>query len=104
MAWILGACSCHRSPGALAIRLKNCESSSSAGGVVMQVRIEYTYDPESKNWSYRVPSLGIVGGSATREDAEREVIEAITFALEDDPEAAEPSEGESRYLELSIQR
>jgi predicted RNase H-like HicB family nuclease len=70
----------------------------------MQVRIEYTYDSESHNWSYRVPSLGIVGGSETREDAEREVIEAIAFALEDDPEVAEPIEGEIRYLELSVQR
>ena len=70
----------------------------------MQVRIEYTYDPESQNWSYRVPSLGIVGGSETRDDAEREVIEAITYALEDEPEAAEPIDGEIRYLELSIQR
>jgi predicted RNase H-like HicB family nuclease len=51
-----------------------------------------------------VPSLGIVGGSETREDAEREVIEAIALALEDDQEVAEPIEGEIRYLELSIQR
>jgi hypothetical protein len=42
-------------------------------------RIRYTYDPESKNWSFEVPSLGIVGGAETREEAERQAAEAIDF-------------------------
>jgi hypothetical protein len=70
----------------------------------MQVRIEDIYDPESRNWSYRVPSLGIAGGSKTRENVEREVIEALTYALKVEDETTEPVEGEVRYLELSIQR
>ena len=35
----------------------------------MKLRVEYAYDPESHNWSFRVPSLGIVGGAESREDA-----------------------------------
>jgi len=42
-------------------------------------RIRYTYDPESKNWSFEVPSLGIVGGAETRAEAEHQAAEAIDF-------------------------
>ncbi len=70
----------------------------------MQLRVEYSYDPESRNWSFRVPSLGIVGAAETREAAEQAVIEAIAYALEDESEVAEPIEGEVHYLELSVQR
>jgi predicted RNase H-like HicB family nuclease len=42
-------------------------------------RIRYTYDPESNNWSFEVPSLGIVGGAETRAEAERQAVEAIDF-------------------------
>ena len=31
--------------------------------MVMRLRVEYAYDAESHNWSFRVPSLGIVGGA-----------------------------------------
>ena len=27
------------------------------------LRVEYTYDPESRNWCFVVPSLGIIGGA-----------------------------------------
>jgi hypothetical protein len=37
-------------------------------------------------WHYRVPALHINGGGmATREDAQRECLDAIAFALEGDP-------------------
>jgi hypothetical protein len=43
--------------------------------MIMRLRVEYAYDSESRNWSFRVPSLGIVGGADTRDDAERKAVE-----------------------------
>ncbi len=48
----------------------------------MKLRVEYMYDPESENWCFVVPSLGIIGGAQTREEAEQQAIDAITFTLE----------------------
>ena len=70
----------------------------------MQVRIEYIYDPESRNWCFRVPSLGIIGGADTREEAEQGAIDAIAYALEGETDGAELGDGEVRYLELVVQR
>jgi hypothetical protein len=70
----------------------------------VQLRVEYIYDPESRNWCFRVPSLGIIGGADTREGAEREAIATIAYALEDESEYGEPAEGEVRYLRLTVQR
>jgi hypothetical protein len=50
-------------------------------------KIQYTYDPESKGSSFRVPSLGIVGGAETQEEAERLADEAIAFAGRNDQPA-----------------
>ena len=50
-------------------------------------RTHYTYDPGSKGWSFRVPSLGIVGGAETREEAERLAGEAIVLAHRHDEPA-----------------
>lgn len=50
------------------------------------LRAEFFFDDEARNWHYRVPALYINGGgTASREDAERECIEAISFALQGDP-------------------
>ena len=50
------------------------------------LRAEFYWDDEAQNWHYRVPALHINGGgTSTREDAERECIEAISFALQGDP-------------------
>lgn len=73
-------------------------------GGAMQLRVEYLYDSESRNWCFRVPSLGIIGGAETREEAERGAIDAIAYALEGEPESADLVEGEVRYLQLTIQR
>jgi hypothetical protein len=78
--------------------------------VTTKLRVEYTLDPESHNWCFVVPGLHIVGGSDTREDAEREVIDAVAFALryygEDRPAPEESSdveiETEVSYLEISV--
>ena len=50
------------------------------------LRVEFFFDEEAGNWHYRVPALHINGGgTSTREDAERDCLSAITFALEGDP-------------------
>ena len=50
------------------------------------LRVELFFDEEAGNWHYRVPALHINGGgTATREDAERDGLAAIGFALEGDP-------------------
>jgi hypothetical protein len=49
----------------------------------MHLRVECIHDPGSRNWCFRVPSLGILGGADTRDEAERAVLDAIAYALED---------------------
>lgn len=49
----------------------------------IEIAVEYYYDPESRNWGFTVPSLHIIGGGATREEAERLAAEAIAFTLKD---------------------
>ena len=51
------------------------------------LRVELFFDEEAGNWHYRVPALHINGGGTpTREDAERDCLAAISFALEGDPQ------------------
>jgi hypothetical protein len=68
----------------------------------MRLRIEVVRDPESENWSFRVPSLGIIGGANSREAAEREALDAVAFTLEAEEEAMEPQSGEVHYLDLEL--
>jgi len=71
------------------------------GGIVAQLRVEIFYDHEVDLWGYSVPVLSIVGtGCRTREDAERYVLEAIEFVLEE--EIDEPSEG-TEILSYDVQ-
>ena len=50
------------------------------------LRVELFFDDDAGNWHYRVPALHINGGGTpTREDAERDCVSAIAFALEGDP-------------------
>ena len=50
------------------------------------LRVELFHDDEAGNWHFRVPALHINGGgTATREDAERQCLAAIAFALQGDP-------------------
>jgi hypothetical protein len=50
------------------------------------LRVELFFDVEVGNWHYRVPALHINGGGVpTREDAERDCLSAVAFALEGDP-------------------
>jgi hypothetical protein len=43
------------------------------------LRAEFFVDDEANTWHYRVPASG--GGTATREDAQRECLDAIEFAV-----------------------
>ena len=71
-----------------------------AGANAMKVRVENNFDPESDNWCFQVPSLGITGDADTREQA----IEAIGFTLESANEASAPAESEVRYLRVTVER
>jgi hypothetical protein len=54
--------------------------------VTSVLRVELFFDEEAGNWHYRVPALHINGGGTpAREDAERDALSAIAFALEGDP-------------------
>ncbi len=70
--------------------------------MVMKLRVEYAYDPESRNWSFRVPSLGIVGGAENREEAEKQVVDAVAFTLEGEEDGSAPAQAEVRYLNVEI--
>jgi hypothetical protein len=70
--------------------------------MVMKLRVEYAYDPESRNWSFRVPSLGIVGGADSREEAENRVVDAVAFTLECEEDGSAVAQTEVRYLNVEI--
>jgi hypothetical protein len=70
----------------------------------MQLRVEYVYDPGSRNWSFVVPALHIIGGAETRADAERQVIEAIEFALWSDAQEPVPEGVEIAYLTVIVEQ
>jgi hypothetical protein len=67
-----------------------------------KLRVEIVFDPESRNWSYYVPSLGIVGGAESHEGAERDALEAISFTLEADNQAPAPEGGAVEYVPLQL--
>lgn len=67
-----------------------------------KLRAELFLDDEAGNWHYRVPALHINGGgAATREDAERQCLDAIAFALEGDPREYD-SDAQAVALEVSV--
>jgi hypothetical protein len=67
-----------------------------------RLRAEFFVDDEANNWHYRVPALHINGGgAATREDAERQCLDAIAFALEGDPDEYD-SDAQAVALEVSV--
>jgi hypothetical protein len=50
------------------------------------LRIELFFDDEAGNWHYRVPALHVNGGGLpSGQDAERDCLAAIAFALEGNP-------------------
>ena len=77
---------------------------ASPTGSGVKPRVEYIYDPESRNWCFKVPVLRIIGGADTREEAELCAIEAIEFTLEDDLDAPPPAWGDVGFLTVTVQR
>jgi len=69
----------------------------------MDLRVEYFYDAESRTWCFVVPSLNIIGGADSREDAERRAIEAIEYALWSDTQEPPPEGGEVGHLTVTIE-
>ena len=68
----------------------------------LKIRVEYYFDPESRNWGFRVPALRIVGGACeTREEAEQHSLDAIRYALSDEAEAGSGDEIDAQYVELT---
>ena len=66
------------------------------------LRVELFWDEEASNWHYRVPALHINGGgTSTREEAERDSLLAIAFALEGDPRDYDPS-AEAVTLDVNV--
>lgn len=63
---------------------------TTAHAVLRGQDVRFSFDDESKNWSFRIPSLNIVGGGDTRHDAERMAEQAIQFALEEAHESSAP--------------
>ena len=66
------------------------------------LRVELFFDEEAGNWHYRVSALHINGGgTATREDAERDAMSAIAFALEGDPRDYD-TDAETLTLDVNV--
>jgi hypothetical protein len=66
------------------------------------LRVEFYFDDEARNWHYRVPALHINGGgAASREDAERDCMDAISFALQGDPNDYD-SDSDAVTLDVSV--
>lgn len=69
----------------------------------MNLRVEYFYDDESRNWCFVVPIFHIVGSADSREEAEQEVLKAIDFTLWSDAQEPTPDGGEVSYLDITVQ-
>ncbi len=67
------------------------------------LRVELFHDDEAGNWHYRVPALHINGGgTATREEAERDCLAAINFALQGVPRDYDPDNAETVTFDVSV--
>ena len=66
------------------------------------LRAELFHDDEAGNWHFRVPALHINGGGTpTREEAERDCLAAINFALQGDPRDYDSS-AEAISLDVTV--
>jgi hypothetical protein len=66
------------------------------------LRVELFFDDEASTWHYRVPALHINGGGLpSREDAERDCLAAIRFALEGNPADYDPT-AEALTLDVTV--
>jgi hypothetical protein len=70
--------------------------------VTSVLRVELFFDEEAGNWHYRVPALYINGGgTSTPEDAERDALSAVAFALEGDPRDYD-TDAETLTLDVNV--
>lgn len=69
---------------------------------MMKVRVEYIHEPDSDNWCFRVPSLGIIGGADTREQAEDAALEAIRFTLDDNDDTPPADDNEVQFFTMAV--
>jgi len=66
------------------------------------LRVELFHDDEVDNWHFRVPALHINGGGTpTREEAKRDCLAAINFALQGDPSDYDSS-AEALTLDVTV--
>jgi hypothetical protein len=66
------------------------------------LRAEFFVDDEAHNWHYRVPALHINGGrAATCDEATRQCLEAVVFALDGDPSDFD-SDAHAVALQVSV--
>lgn len=66
------------------------------------LRVEFYFDDEARNWHYRMPALHINGGgAASREGAERDCMDAISFALQGDPDDYD-NDNDAVTLDVSV--
>jgi predicted RNase H-like HicB family nuclease len=76
---------------------------NAAGSAAIGIRVEFVYDPESQNWHFSVPSLGIVGGADSRDAARRMARDAILFTLDASSEdAADATGADVEYIEVMV--
>ncbi len=66
---------------------------------IAEIRVEYTYDPESRDWCFEVPTLGIIGGADTRDEAKSAAIAAIRFTLDDKANATVANDNNGSEVE-----
>jgi hypothetical protein len=66
------------------------------------LRIELFFDDEAGTWHYRVPALHINGGGLPScQNAERDCLAAIAFALEGNPADYDPT-AEALTLDVTV--
>jgi predicted RNase H-like HicB family nuclease len=73
-----------------------------AGTDTAALRVEYSYDPESRNWCFVVPVPGIIGGAVTREEAEQAAREAALFTLAGESDSPPEAGSEVGYLPVTV--
>ncbi len=66
---------------------------------IAEIRVEYTYDPEGRDWCFEVPTLGIIGGADTRDKAKSAAIAAIRFTLDDKANATVANDNNGSEVE-----
>ncbi len=77
-----------------------CERRS----IDVRIDVEYYFDSESNNWGFVVPSLHIIGGADTRDEAEQRAVDAIAFALEGDAPLAPEPDSEVGHVWVTVHR